>query len=112
MPVHQLGLGRLVVSREQRDRLHRHAMSRQQRDERVPQLPRHPRPPRPRGLSDHPELPPHIVIVHRRPDGGSEYEVVIEPDVAHRPPPLTIDPGHDMIPAQRPDLFRPQARSK
>jgi hypothetical protein len=32
------------------------------------QLPRHPRLPQPCGLGDHPELPPHIVIIHRRPD--------------------------------------------
>ena len=67
MPVEQLGRGGLVVPGQQRDRLHRHAMSRQQRQERVPKLPRHPRVTQPSRLGDHPELPPHVP---RRRGGG------------------------------------------
>jgi hypothetical protein len=168
MPVDQLSGRRLVVPRQQHDRLHRHAMSRQQRHERMPQLPRHPRPPQSRSLRDYPELPPHIVVIHRRPDGRSEHEVVVLPQRPSRQPvlrlphpvlpqrlnaltrqrqrptrprrlrvpagpvraphehrqllvlesnrahglPLPVNPGHDVIPAQRPDLFRPQSREQ
>ena len=66
MPVDQFCRSALVVARQQRDRLHRHAMSRQQRHERMPQLPRHPLTAKPGCLGAHPELPPHIVMIQRR----------------------------------------------
>jgi hypothetical protein len=164
MPVDQLGRRGLAVPGQQRDRLHRDTMSRQQRHERVPKLPRHPRVTQPSRPGDHPELPPHVVIILRRPDRRREHQPVILPQRSGRQPvlslphpmlpqrlrasarqrqrpaglrrlriapgtigpphehrkflviepglgdrlPLGADPCDDVIPAQRPDLLRPQ----
>ena len=62
VPVDQLGRSGLVVSSEQRYRLHRHTMRRQQRYERMPQLPWHPRAAKPGGLGDLAKLPPDQII--------------------------------------------------
>jgi hypothetical protein len=62
----------------------------------MPKLPWHPRVTQPGRLGDHPELPPHIVIILRSPDRRHEHQPVILPQPPARQPVLSLP--HPMLP--------------
>jgi hypothetical protein len=83
-------------------------MSRKQRHKRMPQLPRHPRLPQPGRLGNHPELPPHIVIIQRRPHNRGEHQAMVLPERPCRHPVFHLP--HPMHPQRLNTLPRQRQR--
>src|SRR5437763_17165018 len=67
-------------------------------------LPRHPPRAQPCVLRDRPEHPPHIVIIHRRPNRRREHQPVILPQRPGREPVLGLP--HPMLPQRLHTLTR------